>query len=311
MNCDNFTHKVLMVRPANFGFNAETAANNAFQNQEGAENAEEIRKNALGEFDRLVETLKGEGVEVLVFEDRPIPAKPDAVFPNNWFTTHEDGRLVTYPMFSPVRRNERDPEIIKFLSSSHDILDIVGLEGFEAQNVFLEGTGSMIIDRANKLVYACLSQRTDEVLLKAFCEKFNYTPVTFTAVDPQGMPIYHTNVIMALGDGFVVICLECIPDKKEEKKLENHFAKTGLEVIPISFEQVLHFAGNMLQLKSRKGKRILAMSTAAFNSLNTAQKKSLEKYTKLVHSDISTVEKYGGGSVRCMIAEVFLPESER
>lgn len=308
MNNKNFTHKVLMVRPANFGFNAETAANNAFQNIEGAENVIQIKSNALSEFDQLVGKLREAGVNVIVFNDRPEPAKPDAVFPNNWFTTHVEGKLVTYPMFSIARRNERDPEIIELLAQSHQITEQISLEDAEEDNVFLEGTGSMIIDRKNRLVYACLSERTDKGLLEEFCEKFNYRPVTFTAVDPNGLPIYHTNVIMALGDGFVVICLECIPDQEEVAKLKEHFSQTGLEVITISFDQVCSFAGNMLQLKSSDGQNILAMSTAAFNVLDPSQKESLGKYTHLVHSDISTIEKYGGGSVRCMIAEVFLPE---
>ena len=304
----NFTDKVVMVRPAHFGYNPETAENNAFQSAEGAEDVLKIKKKAEQEFDQLVDKLNSKGVQVLVFQDNPEVIKPDAVFPNNWFTTHSDGTLVTYPMFAEARRKERDPELIEELKSDFIINNQVAFEAKECEDRFLEGTGSMILDRENKVVYACISERTEERLLNEWAKKMGYQSVTFTAVDPSGLPVYHTNVIMTLGKGFVVLCLECIPDQDEKDKLTKALNDHGYEIVEITFEQVKQFAGNMLQLIGNEDQPVLAMSSSAFRSLKANQKEQILSHTTIVHSDIPTIEKYGGGSVRCMIAENFLSQ---
>ena len=302
----NFTNKVVMVRPAHFGYNPETAENNAFQSAEGAEDVLKIKKKAEQEFDQLVDKLNSKGVQVLVFQDNPDVLKPDAVFPNNWFTTHSDGTIVTYPMFAEARRKERDPELIEELKTDFIVKNQIPFEDNETNDRFLEGTGSMILDRENKVVFACISERTEEKLLNEWAEKMGYQSVTFAAVDPSGLPVYHTNVIMTLGKGFVVLCLECIPDQDEKDKLTKALNERGYEIVEITFEQVKQFAGNMLQLIGNEDQPVLAMSSSAYRSLSPAQKGRILSYTSIVHSDIPTIEKFGGGSVRCMIAENFL-----
>lgn len=295
-----------MVRPAHFGYNPETAENNAFQSAEGAEDVLKIKKKAEQEFDQLVDKLNSKGLQVLVFQDNPDVLKPDAVFPNNWFTTHSDGTIVTYPMFAEARRKERDPELIEELKTDFIVKNQISFEDNETNDRFLEGTGSMILDRENKVVFACISERTEEKLLNEWAKKMGYQSVTFTAVDPSGLPVYHTNVIMTLGKGFVVLCLECIPNQDEKDKLTKALNDHGYEIVEITFEQVKQFAGNMLQLIGNEDQPVLAMSSSAYRSLSSAQKELILSYTSIVHSDIPTIEKYGGGSVRCMIAENFL-----
>ncbi|TVR85320.1 MAG: amidinotransferase, partial [Saprospirales bacterium] len=287
----NFTDSVLMVRPANFGYNPETAENNTFQSKEGADRTTTIKNRARREFDELVLRLETAGVNILVFNDKDIPQKPDAVFPNNWFTTHEDGTLITYPMYSPARRIERDPAIIELIQQKFTITQQIQLEAHELDNRFLEATGSMILNRKEGIVYSCLSERTDEALLSDFCRKMNYSPIVFNATDHQGIPVYHTNVIMALGRDFVVICMECIGNPDQRKTLIDSFKKSNLELVNISFDQVTNFAGNMLQLQNRYGDPVLAMSKSALLSLTPSQKATLENYTALLDSDISTIEK--------------------
>ncbi|TVQ48404.1 MAG: amidinotransferase [Saprospirales bacterium] len=306
-NENNFTNKVIMVRPAHFGYNAETAANNAFQNSEGAGDVLKIKSRAESEFDQLVQKLTDKGIQVKVFQDNPDEIKPDAVFPNNWFTTHADGTVVTYPMYAEARRKERDPELIEELKGDFILNKQIAFEEKESLNQFLEGTGSMILDRENKVSYACISERTDEKLLNEWAVKMGYQTVTFTSVDPSGLPVYHTNVIMTLGKGFVVLCLECIPDVNERKKLTDVLNRYEYKIIEITFEQVKQFAGNMLQLIGQDDQPVLAMSSSAYRSLSADQRALILSYSSIVHSDIPTIEKYGGGSVRCMIAENFLP----
>jgi len=302
----NFTNRVVMVRPAHFGYNPETAENNAFQSSDGAGDVLKIKSRAESEFDQLVEKLIANGIQVMVFHDNPNEIKPDAVFPNNWFTTHADGTVVTYPMYAEARRKERDPQLLDELTSEFQLNQKIELESNESENRFLEGTGSMILDRENRVVYACISERTESGLLSDWAEKLGYETVSFTAVDPLGLPIYHTNVIMTLGNGFVILCLECIPDQEEKINLTNKLEKSGYEIVEISFEQVKQFAGNMLQLINSENNPILAMSSSAYRSLTASQKEKILQFTTIVHSDIPTIEKYGGGSVRCMIAENFL-----
>ena len=296
-----------MVRPANFGFNEETATNNAFQTLDTSLNTLEISKKAIEEFDAFVEKLKNAGVNVIVAEDTSKPIKPDAIFPNNWMTTHDDGTIITYPMYAPVRRLERNELIIDQITEQFELKSRKHLEHFEDSNRYLEGTGSMILDRVNKIVFACLSPRTDELLLDKFCELTDYQKMIFHAVDNNDQDIYHTNVMMALGETFVIICMDTIKNETEHKEILQCFSKTGKEVIEISNKQMLAFAGNMLQLRNDKNETLLVMSEQAFQSLESAQIEAIERHTNILYSPINTIETYGGGSTRCMMAEVFLP----
>ncbi|MBL7827341.1 MAG: amidinotransferase [Saprospiraceae bacterium] len=303
------TSNILMVRPANFAFNAETAENNAFQSRDGAMSADEMRARAVSEFDGFVAQLKAAGVQVIVAQDQPEPVKPDAVFPNNWVSFHQEGFIVTYPMYAPTRRRERsEPVIETVLAAGFKCSGRKHFESSEADALFLEGTGSIIFDHQNKLAYACLSPRTDAGLLQKLCEQLEYQPVVFHAVDANGQDIYHTNVMMALGEGFVVICLDSVRDIAERAMLETRFKNTDKEIVDISLDQMNAFAGNMLQVQNAAGDRILVMSTTAFNALTPAQVDQLTKHTQLLHAPIDTIERYGGGSARCMMAEVFLPK---
>ncbi|HNA95506.1 MAG TPA: arginine deiminase-related protein [Saprospiraceae bacterium] len=302
------TRSILMVRPSNFGFNEETAVNNAFQNNAAGKTSEQIREKAIEEFDSFVSLLRSKGVDVSVYQDEPQPIKPDAVFPNNWVSFHEDGTVITYPMFAKVRRIERTDKVFDLLEPHFWILDHIHLEQSEEDNIFLEGTGSMVLDRANKIAYACISPRTEKTLFEDWCNIYEYAPVSFTAIDQEGKLIYHTNVMMAMGDKFVVICLESVIDDEEKSALREIFARTEKEIIEISLEQMNAFAGNMLQVQGASGQTYLVMSKTAFGSLNASQIEKIEKYTEILTADINTIETYGGGSVRCMMAENFLPE---
>ncbi len=299
------TSTIMMVRPANFGFNPETAATNTFQKNDTSNTINTIKEKAILEFDAFVEKLKANGMQVKVVQDTLIPIKTDSVFPNNWISFHEDGLLITYPMFSPNRRLERRPELIESFSREYNIKNHIRLEKWESTPQYLEGTGSIIIDRANQIAYASLSIRTDEKLFEDYCQFMKYKKVVFNSVDVDGIPIYHTNVMMAIGIDFVIICLDSIPDLIEKEKLKEQFAETNKKIITISLDQMAQFAGNMLQVKNTEDKSFLVMSTQAFNSLNKDQIQQIEAHTNILHSDIRTIETYGGGSARCMIAEVF------
>ena len=301
------TSNILMIRPANFGFNEETATNNSFQSKDENLTSNQIKEKAISEFDAFAEKMKAEGINVIVVKDSQIPIKPDAVFPNNWVSFHEDGTILTYPMYSELRRNERREDILENLRNDFDISKIYRLENFEAENIFLEGTGSMILDRVNKIVYACTSPRTNPTLLKSYCNLMNYEAAVFKAVDGQGEDIYHTNVMMALGEDFVVICMDTIIDKNEKASVLDFFKKTNKEVIEITYEQMMSFAGNMLQVQNTNGDTYLIMSTQAYQSLTDNQISRIQQKTKILHSSIDTIETFGGGSARCMMAEVFLP----
>lgn len=298
-----------MVRPANFGFNEETAASNAFQRREGAQETDTIRTKAMQEFDGFVEKLRAAGVDVIVAKDSPRPVKPDAVFPNNWATFHQEGFVVTYPMYAPTRRRERRRQVIDtVLKAGFTAERRINLEFNEKINRFLEGTGSIIFDHLNRLAYACISPRTDAGLLDELCALLNYRKIVFHAVDGNGQEIYHTNVMMAMGETFVVICLDTVTVPAERNLLKQTFRETGKEVVSITLTQMNAFAGNMLQVRNDKDQTILVMSDQAYRSLRPAQIKTLERHTQLLHSPIDTIETYGGGSARCMMAEVFLPE---
>lgn len=304
------TDTILMVRPARFGFNEETAANNAFQTNDRSRSQSEIEQAAQAEFDGFAERLRACGVHVIVAQDSPEPAKPDAVFPNNWVSFHHDGHIITYPMFSPLRRLERREEVIdQVLANGFRADRRSHLEVSEADNRFLEGTGSMILDHDHRLVYACLSQRTDAALLDDYGRLIGYEPVAFHSTDAQGHDVYHTNVMMALGISFAVICLDSVKDATERAMLEARLNATGKAIIAISLDQMNSFAGNMLQVKNADGKTFLVMSEQAFKSLTPAQVAAIEAHTNILHAPLYTIEQYGGGSARCMLAEVFLPKS--
>lgn len=301
---EQVTSHVMMIRPSAFGYNAETAANNVFQNKPDAA-SEEIIAQAQKEFDGFVGLLRYEGIDVSVIEDSQSPGKPDAVFPNNWISFHSDGTVVTYPMYSKLRRQERREDVIEQLSVKFNVRQREHFEFFEKDDQFLEGTGSMVLDRANRIAYACISDRTDRELLEDWCDRMGFTPHTFYA-ESNGKAIYHTNVMMAIGSQVAVVCLECLPNKAERLALRDSLAKDH-EVVEITDEQVQSFAGNMLALKNNKGEELMVMSSRAHESLTDAQVKMIEKYSRIVSAPINTIENIGGGSARCMIAEIFLP----
>ena len=289
----------------NFGFNEQTAGSNAFQNR----NAEQqlVQDKALTEFDTMVTKLRDNGVEVIVIQDTAEPHTPDSIFPNNWVSFHRDGTVFLYPMMAENRRLERREDIIIGLENEFKINHVIDLSRFESENKFLEGTGSMVLDRENKLAYACLSPRTDKDVLDLFCLESGYKPVLFHAVDQSGMDIYHTNVLMCVGSNFVVICLESIKDTAEKLTVIDTIAASQKQLIDISFDQMNHFAGNMLEVQNLQGEKLIVMSKSAWDSLNQQQKDQLSSFCKPVYSDISTIESNGGGSARCMMAEVHLP----
>jgi len=305
-NTRQTTNSIFMVKPANFGFNKETAVNNAFQVDDASMTAKEIQDQAMIEFNAMVEKLRAYEINVLVIEDSPKPVKTDAIFPNNWVTFHTGGYVVTYPMYSEVRRQERRDDIIKQIGQSFKINKQYSFDYYEEKGQFLEGTGSMILDRANNKIYACLSERTNIKVLEKFAVLSNYEKIIFHGVDHEGMPIYHTNVIMAMGQDFVVLCLECIPDLLEQRALVKSIEADGKEIIYITFDQVKSFAGNMLELQKPDGTGLTVMSEQAFKSMEPEQIKQINKYSDFMYSPIPTIEKYGGGSVRCMMAEIFL-----
>lgn len=296
-----FTNKVMMVRPAFFGFNDQTAATNFFQlNQQ----VDDVLRTAVVEFDNMVEVLKTNGIEVLVFEDNAADVKPDAIFPNNWFSTHKN-KMYLYPMLAPNRRLERRQDIIKKLKKEGGYKTIVDLSDYENQNVFLEGTGSMIFNHHSKKIYAGLSPRTHKPLVKKMADELNYEPVLFTANDENGNAIYHTNVMLTIGNGFAVLCLESITKEEDKRHVIKNLNADGLEIFEITFEQMQNFCGNMLQLTNNKGEPVLVMSQQAKNNFSPLMLSIIQRFTKMVVVNISTIETVGGGGARCMMGEVY------
>ena len=304
------TNSILMIRPNNFGFNEETANDNHYQNKEFFES--NSNGNAQKEFDNMVKNLKQNGISVHVFQDDDINYTPDSIFPNNWISFHENGDIGLYPMYAKNRRLERRPEVLEFLEEEgFGIENIVDYSGAESENKFLEGTGSMILDRENRIAYCSISNRSNEDLFIDFCEDFEFTPVLFNSYQSVGderLPIYHTNVMMCVTMSYVVICLDAIDDKKQRKNVSEFIKKSEKELINISENQVEKFAGNMLELLNDKGESVLVMSKSAENSLSENQKNTITNYSKIISSDINTIELCGGGSARCMMAEIFLPK---
>ena len=293
-----------MIRPVNFVFNKETAVNNAFQVQSVESN---VQQKAIEEFDLFVKKLRSKDIRVTVVNDTAEPHTPDSIFPNNWISFHDDGTVVLYPMFAKNRRLERKPHVMDEVHLSFNTSKVVDLSTFENDNKFLEGTGSMVLDRDNRIAYACISPRTDKEVLNDFCRQLQYSAILFHAVDKHGSAIYHTNVMMCVADSYVVICLESIKDPGERKNIVDSINKSGKTIIDITYNQMNSFAGNMLQVHDSKGKKYLVMSTQAYRSLTDDQVKKLETFNEIIHSSLDTIERNGGGSARCMMAEVHLP----
>ena len=307
-----YTNTILMIEPVDFRFNEQTAVNNYFQN-ETDESAETIQQKALNEFQNMVSKLREHGVNVIVLKDTLKPHTPDSIFPNNWISFHENKMIALYPMFAENRRDERRED---------DVLELLGEKGFDTEEVmdytsaeedeiYLEGTGSIILDRENRIAYAAVSPRTDEELFLEFCEDFEYTPVIFEAnqtVNGERQQIYHTNVMMCVADQYAVICLDTIDDKSEKKNVVSHLKESGKEIIAITEKQMNQFAGNMLQVGGMGSSKYLVMSQTAYDSLTKEQIETIEKYNPIIAVDINTIETLGGGSARCMMAEVFLPK---
>ncbi len=306
------TNTILMIRPVGFRMNEQTAVNNYYQKEIANLLPETLNTKAQQEFDVYVEKLRSIGVHVVVVSDTKEYDTPDSIFPNNWVSFHENGDVGIYPMFAENRRLERREDVLAAVEEQGYIIEnIVDYTAAEEKDVFLEGTGSLALDRVNSIAYCALSPRADEELFIEFCEDFEYTPVVFTAnqtVKGERKAIYHTNVMMCLAETFAVICLECIDDKRERKNVIKYLRDTGKEIIAISEEQVNKFAGNMLQVKGYNDKRYLIMSQAAYDSLTTQQIATIEKHCAILSSSLDTIEASGGGSARCMMAEVFLPK---
>jgi len=306
------TNTILMIRPVNFRMNEQTAVNNYFMEEMDLK-ARSINEKAQEEFDAFVAVLRSKGVNVIVVEDTKEPDTPDSIFPNNWVSFHASGKAAVYPMFAENRRKERRDDIFDILEQhGFKINEIIDYTTAEDEGFFLEGTGSILKDRVNQKAYCALSERADEDLFIEFCEDFDCFPVIFTAyqtVNGERLPIYHTNVMMAMAENFVVICIDSIDDINERKNVVQHLQKDGKEIIEITEEQMHHFAGNMLQVIGANDRRLMVMSSQAYHSLSPVQIKNIEKHCEIVHSSLDTIETCGGGSARCMMAEVFLPRA--
>lgn len=296
---------ILMIRPAAFGFNKETAANNFFQSNPGISPVE-IHEMALSEFDNMVQLLRQQEIDVLIIEDTPEPPKPDAIFPNNWIAASPEGVLSVFPMYAPSRRNEKRDDILQKLKNEFIVKDLHDWSEYEVENRFLEGTGSMVMDYDNKMIYASASERTSIPLLEKFAATNGYQAIVFIASDKHGYPVYHTNVVMTMGDGFCVLCEEAIEEEWELIAVRQLLESTGHTIIPITKEQMHCFAGNMLEVKNKNGEYFLLLSQTAFDCLRLEQKMMLEAYAQLLPIPVPTIEAVEGGSVRCMVAEIFL-----
>jgi hypothetical protein len=306
------TDSILMVRPAHFGYNSETAKDNFFQRNDDL-SGPEIQAQALREFDGFVALLRDQGVSVVVIEDTVSPAKPDAVFVNNWISTHSDGKLILYPICSPSRRQERRKDIVEqLINCNYRVDEILDLSFFEESGQFLESTGSMVMDHESKLIFASFSERTHRVPLDYIAKLLGYKVVGFHAeqeVNGKFLPVYHTNVLMHIGSDLAVVCLDSIRKTSERRKVQEALTKSGKKVVPITIKQKANFAGNMLEVSNDGGERFTVMSQAAFDTLNVGQIQQIEKHSTIISPSLPTIEKLGGGSARCMMAEIFLPRS--
>jgi hypothetical protein len=298
---------ILMIRPVNFGFNEQTATSNAFQDAAfGQANKEIAQATALQEFDQFVIKLRNVGIEVLVINDSLEPRTPDSIFPNNWISFHDNGQLITYPMQAENRRLERRIDLIEMIESQFVVKEKIDLSYFEKNELYLEGTGSMVLDRPNKIAYACISPRTNQEVLNTFCQKTGYSAVCFDAMDSLGRAIYHTNVLMCVASDFVVICLDAIQNQVEKNLVINSIKKSGKTLVEISLIQMNNFAGNMLELIGKNNCKYLIMSSMAYKSLTESQLIVFKQSCEIIHSDLTMIEGNGGGSARCMMAEICL-----
>ena len=299
------TNSVLMIRPGRFYPNPETAADNAFQrNAHGDSDA--LTPLARNEFDAAVQTLRSAGVNVHVFEDTAEPEKPDAVFPNNWISTHHDGRVALFPMYSALRRRERRQDILEELRKHYRVTEVIDYSPFEDDGCCLEGTGSLVLDHLNKIAYVSLSNRSNPKVIQRFADDFTYEPVTFTSTDSNGQPIYHTNVMMCISTAFALINLEMIRNDVEQQQVRAILEKTGKEIVKLSADQIANFAGNAIELHNKHGEKLLVLSSRAAQALNEEQHETLTRYARLLPLELPTIE-LGGGSARCMIATIHLP----
>lgn len=297
------TSTVFIVKPVRFGYNPQTAESNAFQKRTGY--GRDVQEGALREFLAYAALLRANGVNIALAEDTEDPRTPDSIFPNNWFSTHEDGTLVLYPMAMPNRRAERKENFLNVIKKHFEVKRTIDLTHYEEEGLFLEGTGSLILDRENKIAYACLSPRTSQEVLNDFCSQMGYRAISFRATDQKGIDIYHTNVMMSVGTTYAIVCLDAIEDEAERGAVLNSLEKTGKKVMEITHEQMNSFAGNMLELRSNEGKKLLIMSASARKSLTSEQNRELSKTYRLLSPQLETIETNGGGSARCMLAEIF------
>ena len=298
------TAHIMMIRPVQFAYNKETASSNEFQLADSGQKAQE---EASEEFELMISQLEKTGIDLHIFNDNDDHYRPDAVFSNNWVSFHQSGKVVLYPMMAENRRTERRPDIIEALSKDYKIEEIIDLTYFEKEGKFLEGTGSMVLDRRYKIAYACLSPRTHPEVLKAFADAMGYEVVSFSASDENDKPIYHTNVLMCMGDIFAIVCLEAIKNPDERQLVRSALEETNKYIVEISLDQVRHFAGNMLMVRNTKQNKFLVMSTQAYESLTKSQREILNDYARIFHTDLSVIEANGGGSARCMMTEIHLP----
>lgn len=313
MKNKQITNTIVMIEPIAFEFNKETASNNFFQKKDSL-SKKKIQEKAFQEFTTMVEKLRKHGVNVIVFKDTEEPHTPDSIFPNNWVSFHEEGKVILYPMYAPNRRKERRVDIIDNLESKGFFIeDIIDFTKSEDKKIFLEGTGSMVLDRADKVAYVTVSERTNEGLFMEFCEKMKFMPIIFHAtqtINNREHPIYHTNVMMSIAENFSIICMDSIKDLQERKLVSDILHTTQKEVITISEQQMMKFAANCLQVETEDKSRYLIMSSTGYRSLNLGQIEKIKKHSKILVIDIPTIEEYGGGSVRCMMAEVFLQKKD-
>jgi hypothetical protein len=294
-----------MIRPTRFYPNPETAADNAFQ-RDADSDPEAMTLMAKKEFDTAVQVLREAGVNVHVFEDTAEPEKPDAVFPNNWISTHHDGRIALFPMYSPMRRRERRNDIVEELRTHYRVTEVIDYSRFEDQGCCLEGTGSLVLDHPNKTAYVSLSNRSNPKVIERFAEDFGYEPIIFTSIGSNGQPIYHTNVMMCIGTAFTMVGLQMIPNEAEQQQVRRRLQKTGKEIVELSADQIANFAGNAIELHNKCGEKLLVLSSRAARALTEQQRKTLSRYARPVPLELPTIE-LGGGSARCMIATIHLP----
>ena len=299
------SNSVLMIRPGRFYPNPETAADNVFQG-DGDRRSDALTLAARKEFDAAVQTLRAAGVNVHVFEDTAQPEKPDAVFPNNWITTHHDGRIALFPMYSALRRRERRQDIVEELRKDYRVTEVIDYSAFEDEDCYLEGTGSLVLDHLNKIAYVSLSKRSNPKVIKRFADDYSHEPVTFTSIGPNGQPIYHTNVMMCIGTTFAMVGLDMIPNKAERQQVRARLEKTGKEILELSADQIANFAGNAIELHNQGEEKLLVLSTRAARALTQEQRQRLTRHARLIPLELPTIE-LGGGSARCMIATIHLP----